>query len=187
MKHWNFKAHSDFKRDLALHVSPTIAVGADANFFLVFGSIVEGAIISILTQSASIKVKNLLLQDTPPREAKNSFTAYELKTINLFNADMSYTHYVIPAVFVLILQQTMLIGLGILGAFHNESKKKYIAAVWMKISSRVLIFGTLFFLLTYSFALVFHLSFLISLAWLVLMIYSLLERRLSSRCSFQAP
>ena len=145
MKHGNFKAHSDFKRDLALHVSPTIAVGADANFFLVFGSIVEGAIKSILTQSASIKVKNLLLQDTPPREAKNSFTAYELKTINLFNADMSYTHYVIPVVFVLILQQTMLIGLGILGAFHNESKKKYIAAVWMKISSRVLIFGTLFF------------------------------------------
>jgi len=51
----------------------------------------------------------------------------------------------IPAVFILILQQTMLIGLGILGGFYAESKEKYNAPIWMKISTRVLIFGTLFF------------------------------------------
>ena len=134
-----------FKRDLALHVSPTIAIGADANYFLVYGSIVEGAIKSILTQSAGIKVANLVLQNTPLRTAKESFSPYSLKTINLFNVDMSYTYYVIPAVFILILQQTMLIGLGILGGFYAESKEKYNAPIWMKISSRVLIFGTLFF------------------------------------------
>ena len=134
-----------FKRDLALHVSPTIAIGADANYFLVYGSIVEGAFKSILTQSAGIKVANLLLQNTPLRTAKESFSPYSLKTINLFNVDMSYTYYVIPAVFILILQQTMLIGLGILGGFYAESKEKYNAPIWMKISTRVLIFGTLFF------------------------------------------
>ena len=134
-----------FKRDLALHVSPTIAIGADANYFLVYGSIVEGAFKSILTQSAGIKVANLLLQNTPLRTAKESFSPYSLKTINLFNVNMSYTYYVIPAVFILILQQTMLIGLGILGGFYAERKEKYNAPIWMKISSRVLIFGTLFF------------------------------------------
>lgn len=134
-----------FKRDLALHVSPTIAIGADANYFLVYGSIVEGAFKSILTQAAGIKVANLLLQNTPLRTAKDSYTPYSLKNINLFNPDMSYTYYIIPAAFILILQQTMLVGLGILGGFYAESKKKYIAPIWMKISSRVLIFGTLFF------------------------------------------
>jgi len=134
-----------FKRDLALHVSPTIALGADANYFLVYGSIVEGAFKSILTQSAGIKVANLLLQNTPLRTAKQSYAPYSLKTINLFNPDMSYTYYIIPAVFILILQQTMLIGLGILGGFYNERKEPYTAPSWMKISSRVLIFGTLFF------------------------------------------
>jgi len=58
---------------------------------------------------------------------------------------MSYTHYVVPAVFILILQQTMLVGLGILGGFYNERKEKYDVPIWMKLSSRVLIFGTLFF------------------------------------------
>ena len=134
-----------FKRDLALHVSPTIAIGADANYFLIYGSIVEGAFKSILTQSAGIKVGNLLLQNTPLRTAKESFSPYSLKTINLFNVDMSYTYYVIPAVFILILQQTMLMGLGILGGFYAQSKEKYTAPVWMKISSRTLIFSTLFF------------------------------------------
>ncbi len=133
-----------FKRDLALHVSPTVAVGADANYFLIFGSVVQGALKSILTETASIKVTNLLIKNTPLIFAKKAYTPYSLKTINLFNPNMSYTYYIIPAVFILILQQTLLIGLGILGGFYNESKKKYDAPIWMKISSRVLIFGTLF-------------------------------------------
>jgi ABC-2 type transport system permease protein len=133
-----------FKRDLALHVSPTIAVGADANYFLIFGSVVEGALKSILTESASIKIGNLLAKNTPLSIAKKEYTPYTLKTINLFNPNMSYTYYIIPAVFILILQQTMLVGLGILGGYFNERKEKYNAAMWMKITSRVLIFGTLF-------------------------------------------
>ncbi len=136
---------SNFNRDLALHTSPTIAIGADANYFLIYGSIVEGAITSILTHSASIKITNLLLQDIPLKEAKKSFTPYSLKPINLFNANMSYTYYIVPAVFVLILQQTMLMGLGLLGGFYAELKQRYDAPIWMKITSRVLIFGTLFF------------------------------------------
>lgn len=136
---------TNFKRDLALHVSPTIAIGADANYFLIYGSIVEGALKSILTQSASIKIANLLTQDVPMREAKKSFVPYSLKTIDLFNPNMSYTYYIVPAVFVLILQQTMLMGLGLLGGFYAELKERYDAPIWMKISSRVLIFGTIYF------------------------------------------
>jgi len=134
-----------FKRDVSLHVSPTIAIGADANYFLIYGSVVEGAIKSILTQSANIKVSNLLVKNTPLSAAKKQYTSYSLQTINLFNPNMSYTHYVVPAVFILILQQTMLVGLGILGGFYNERKEKYDVPIWMKLSSRVLIFGTLFF------------------------------------------
>ena len=133
-----------FKRDLALHASPTIAVGADANYFLIFGSVIQGALKSILTESANIKVTNLLVKNTPLSSAKKAYTPYILQTINLFNPNMSYTYYVIPAVFILILQQTLLIGLGILGGFYNERKEKYDAPIWMKISSRTLIFGTLF-------------------------------------------
>ncbi len=106
---------------------------------------------SVLTQSATIKVANLLKKQVPLVGAKESYTPYSLNIINLFNTQNSYTQYVIPAVFVLILQQTLLIGLGILGGGINERQTRgesgyySIAPVWAMILSRVIIFGFIFF------------------------------------------
>ena len=142
----------NFKRDLALGVSPTIAIGADASYFLIYGGVLEGAMKSVLTQSATIKVANLLKKQVPLSKAKNSYQAYSLNIINLFNSQNSYTQYVVPAVFILILQQTLLIGLGILGGGINEKIKNkedgYFndAPIWMMIFSRVVIFGSIFFI-----------------------------------------
>ena len=141
-----------FKRDLALNKSPTVAVGADSSYFLIYGAVLEGAMKSILTQSASIKVANLLKKQVPISSAKDAYTPYSLNIINLFNKNNSYTQYVIPAVFVLILQQTLLIGLGILGGGVNERMRKkekgYFnsAPIWQIYLSRIIIFESIFFL-----------------------------------------
>ncbi len=140
-----------FKRDLALNKSPTIAVGADSSYFLIYGGVLEGAMKAILTQSATIKVARLLKKQVPLSQAKESYIPYSLNVINLFNKNNSYTQYVIPAVFILILQQTMLIGLGILGGGVNERmrrrEKDYFtdAPIWEIYLSRSIIFFMLFF------------------------------------------
>lgn len=142
----------NFKRDLALNKSPTIAIGADSSYFLIYGGVLEGAMKSILTQSASIKVANLLKKQVPLGMAKESYSAYSLNIINLFNKNNSYTQYVIPAIFVLILQQTLLIGLGIFGGGINESIKNKeegyfnTAPILYMFSSRVIVFGSIFFI-----------------------------------------
>lgn len=142
----------DFKKDLALKKSPTIAVGADSSYFLIYGAVVEGAMKTILTQSATIKVANLLKKEVPLSSAKDLYAPYTLKVINLFNKDNSYIQYVIPAVFVLILQQIMLIGIGIRSGEINESmgrrEEAYFktAPVWQMFLSRYLIFGSIFFI-----------------------------------------
>jgi len=133
-----------FQRDVALHKSPTIAVGADSSYFLIYGAVLEGAMKSILTQVATLKVGELLKRGSPMSGAKEAYTPYSLNIINLFNPQNSYTQYVIPAVFIIILQQTMLIGLGILGGGVNERREKR-GVTWMVMLSRVLIFGSLFF------------------------------------------
>jgi len=140
-----------FERDIRLHKSPIIAVGADSSYFLIYGAVLEGAMKSILTQGAGIKVLSLLEEQVPFETAKNSYSAYSLQTLNLFNKDNSYIQYVIPAVFVLILQQIILIGLGILGGGINEDLKEkkegyyWQGAIWKMYLSRVLIFFSLFF------------------------------------------
>ncbi len=138
----------DFSKEVTLKMSPTVAVGADSSYFLIYGGVLEGAMKSILTESATIKVGNLLKDAVPMSGAKTAYTAYSLNTINHFNPQNSYTQYVIPAVFVLILQQTMLIGLGILGAGVNERRRENQTeegSTIMVMFSRVLIFGTIFF------------------------------------------
>ena len=141
----------DFKRDLALNKSPTIAIGADSSYFLIYGGVLEGSMKSVLTQSATIKVANLLKKQVPISGAKDAYVPYSLNIINLFNKDNSYTQYVVPAVFILILQQTMLIGLGILGGGINERMRNkeemyfMTAPVWQLFLSRIFIFGSIFF------------------------------------------
>ena len=139
----------DFKKDTLQHKQPVIAIGADSSYFLIFGGVVEGAMKSILTTGASLKVANLLKNNTPLVGAKMGFTPYSLEQINLFNKNNSYTQYVIPAVFVLILQQTMLIGLGIFGGGINERAYKnynYETNTLYVMLSRYIIFVTLFFI-----------------------------------------
>ena len=141
-----------FKKDLALGKSPTIALGVDNSYFLIYGGVLEATLKTTLTYAAGMKVANLLKQQLPLAKAKEAFTPYSLNDIALFNRYNSYTQYVIPAVFVLILQQTMLIGMGILGGGINErirkKEKGYFvdADVWQVIVSRCILFGGIFFI-----------------------------------------
>ncbi len=141
----------NFSKDLILGLSPTVAVGADRSYFLIYGGVLEGAMKAVLTQSASIKVGKILIAGTPMSGAIDAYTPYTLQTMNLFNKNNSYTQYVIPAVYIIILQQTMLIGLGILGGGINErvrrKEKGYYtdAPIWMMMFSRYVIFGFIFF------------------------------------------
>jgi len=137
-----------FARDIALEKAPTVSVGADGSYFLIYGGILEAAMKSILTQGASVKVGHLLKDGEPLSGAMKAFTPYSLQTINLFNKQNSYTQYVIPAVFILILQQTMLIGLGILGGGVNERAKEGSfknTNTFFVMLSRVIIFFSIFF------------------------------------------
>jgi ABC-2 type transport system permease protein len=138
-----------FKRDISLGKSSTIAVGADSSYFLIYGGILEAAMKSILTEAASIKIAIKLTQNIPLEAAKKEYTPYVLNTINLFNKENSYTQYVIPAVFVLILQQTMLIGLAILGGGVREKAYKhynYDTSTLNIMASRFIIFFSIFFI-----------------------------------------
>ena len=138
----------NFEKDLYLEKRPTITIGADGSYFLLYGGVVEAGMKTVLAKIYSLKIANLLKNNTPTCKAKTSYTAYSLKSINIYNPDNSYLQYVIPAVFVLILQQTMLIGLGIVGGGVNEKIYKnynYNSKTLHVILARLLIFGGLFF------------------------------------------
>jgi ABC-2 type transport system permease protein len=167
----------NFKRDTLLQTQPTVAVGADSSYFLIFGTIVEGVMHTVLTESAKIKIASHLKESEPIAGATKTYTSFTIRSNSLFNPKDSYVQYVVPAVYILILQQTLLIGLGILGGGINERKKRGIKGYYDRAKpiymylSRFIIFFSVFFIhvmfyFGFSFEL-FHITHLASRADLI--------------------
>ena len=109
-----------FERDLGLSRSPVISLAGDANFFLVYGTIIEGLAGAVMTTGATARVRELMLQGLPLSFAVKDWSPIRLNERPLFNVGMGYLGYVLPAVFILILQQTMLLASGLIGAESEE-------------------------------------------------------------------
>ena len=107
----------------AVALSPTfgrgrqsrVAILGDASYFLAYREVVEGAVASIQQMNEDIiKARNGAY--SPP-------IIYEQR--NLFNPSLGYGIFVMPAIILLIVQQTALIGVGMVSATRRERVKQY--------------------------------------------------------------
>ncbi len=111
---------ASFMKETLLGKSPVIAMAGDATYFLVYGSIAEGAMGAVLTSAATIRVANMVVSGVPIETAAEHWLPVGLNARPLFNDSFGYLQYVIPAVFILLLHQTLLLGTGLLGAEFNQ-------------------------------------------------------------------
>jgi ABC-2 type transport system permease protein len=110
-----------FYRDLRLGLRPTLGIAGDASMLLVYGTVLEGMSTAAGTLAAQVAVQQLLLDGQPPRLASDQFRGVWLNLRTVFNPTMGYVSYVIPAVFVLILHQTLVIGAGLVSCARRET------------------------------------------------------------------
>lgn len=110
-----------FERDL-LHGRPApIALYGDASYFLIFSRI-SGAVTALAkTMGAEVETDRLIAANVDPAIAAAAPDPMPLTAIPLFNPQGGYATYILPAAFVLILQQTLLIGVGLLGTYPNPA------------------------------------------------------------------
>ncbi len=131
-----------FYRDLLLQRTPVLSYSGDASWFLVYSTVIEGLVSASETLKAQVKVKKLLIDGIPRAGAEKQYHAIGLNLRPVFNPTTGYVNYVVPAVFVLILHQTLLIALGLLGGAQNElpASGNSRSPVWRVITIRSLIF-----------------------------------------------
>lgn len=120
----------DFYKDILLHKSPVVAFGADASYFLIYGTISQTIFEVIQTLGHTIHIKYQATANKAFFTPQTSNSSLTFTSKPLFNPNMGYVNYVIPAVFILILHQVMILGAAILGARENEEKDGY----WSKVS-----------------------------------------------------
>lgn len=105
----------DFERDL-LHGRPSpVALYADAGYFLMYQRLSGGVAAVAQGFGAEVEAARLVAIGVDPVVAAAAADPMPLTAVTLFNPQGGYATYVLPAAFVLILQQTLLIGVGLLG------------------------------------------------------------------------
>jgi ABC-2 type transport system permease protein len=112
----------DFSRNVQRGVRANVAVYTDASFFLVYKQVFTGFFQSISTLSAGIELKKLMAKGASRQQAVVMRDPVPLESVPLYNSNSGYGSYIVPVVLIIILQQTLLIGLGMLGGTIAERK-----------------------------------------------------------------
>ncbi|UTZ21664.1 ABC transporter permease [Vibrio campbellii] len=134
-----------FYKDLMLGSSPTLAYAADASYFLVYGTVLEGLATAGGTLGAEVKVSKMVIDGVPLSMASHDYSAIKLNMKPTFNPTMGYIEYVVPAVFVLILQQTLIMAIGL-----QTGTQRHGRGYWSQVPTGALLFArTLVFVAIY--------------------------------------
>jgi ABC-2 type transport system permease protein len=112
-----------FERDVQLGRRARVGVFADASYFLVYRQVATGFLETVGTLSAGIDIRRLEARGRTEAAARAGRDPVPLLVRPLFNPTEGYASYVVPAVLVLILQQTLLIGIGLLGGTAAEARR----------------------------------------------------------------
>ncbi len=115
---WGVVALSpNFEEDILAERQGRVAILGDASYFLAYREVVEGAVSSIQQRNVEIIEERKGAYEPP--------IIYEQR--NLFNARLGYGVFVMPAIILLIVQQTALVGVGMVSATRREQALQYAA------------------------------------------------------------
>ncbi|QZE15803.1 ABC transporter permease [Halosquirtibacter laminarini] len=105
----------------------SISVFADATYFMYYKQLLTGANYVVGTMNAGIRVKKQLLKGKMMANAVDNALNIRYESRSLFNPTGGYASYLMPAVLILILHQTLLMGMGLFaGTAYAEGRSWFL-------------------------------------------------------------
>ena len=117
-----------FERNLLRGRQSPVAVYADASYFLMYQRVMQGVAVPIRQMGAEVEAGRLMAAGAGLEVARAQVSPANQVEVALFNPAAGYATYVLPAAFVLILQQTMLMGLALTATRRRRGADH---AVWL--------------------------------------------------------
>lgn len=111
-----------FEKELLAGKQTNVAVYADASYFLKYKNQVLSATYTNAYFSGAISVLRYMAEGKTFAQAKASNDPLTVQTQILYNPSSAYGSFIMPGLILIIIQQTLLIGIGILGGSFSESK-----------------------------------------------------------------
>jgi ABC-2 type transport system permease protein len=115
-----------FERELFKGFQTSVGIYCDASYFLIYKETLTGSIQAIGTLSAGVEIKRLMSSGSSEEQALQQRDPVPAVFYNLYNPAGSYGSYVMPGLILIILQQTLLIGIGMIGGAGKEKRNKRI-------------------------------------------------------------
>jgi ABC-2 type transport system permease protein len=109
-----------FSDDIALGRQTTVSAYADMEFFLYYKALMTGTSFVALETGKQIQVKNLLNAGLTEQQAEVTAEPLKLTDNPMANQAGGFASYGIPAALILIIQQTLILAIGILAGTARE-------------------------------------------------------------------
>ena len=113
----------DFEQKLMKTIQTDVTVYCDAGYFLLYKQVYAGAVYALTAFNTSAEVKRLLAEGKSYKQAINQQDPIKISSFNLYNPNGGYGTLIMPAVMLIIMQQTLLIGIGMLGGTIRRRNK----------------------------------------------------------------
>ena len=119
------------KRDVLHHKAGHVAVAGNGSYLLLNKSVLYGFAEAVGTVSAGIAIKQFSAQGMSAEQALIAAQPLKLHTKAYYNISEGYASYVVPAVALLILQQTLLIGVALfVGTLVEQQQSQVRPSAW---------------------------------------------------------
>lgn len=110
----------DYQKNLLSGVPATVGVYVDASNFLMYRQVFQEVVSGITLTGVQVEYNRLVAQGVIPPAARTVTSPVSFHAKTLFNPYLGYGTFIMPAIIIVIIQQTLLIGLGMIGGTWRE-------------------------------------------------------------------
>jgi len=111
---------SDYDKQLSGGSQADVAIYVDASYFLMYRQAFQEIVTTIGSTGAMVEFRRLIAKGANIPQAQATTQPVIYQAHNLFNPYLGYGSFVMPAVIMIIIQQTLLIGVGMVGGTWRE-------------------------------------------------------------------
>jgi ABC-2 type transport system permease protein len=114
----------NFGKDILNRKQTQVIVYCDASRFFVYKQVLTGASASTGYFSSGIEYRNLLSGGKMPEQALEQTDPLQVQVFNLYNPSSGYATFIVPGILLIVIQQSLLVGIGLLAGKRYERRKK---------------------------------------------------------------
>ncbi len=150
-----------FERNIYKGEQSHIGIYGDANNFLMYKQNLSGVVSATSTYSTQIEIKRFMAEGSSFEQAKSKAQAFNFTFSDLYNPSTGYGSFVMPPFMLVLIQQTLLIGIGLIGGFQRERNQRV-----YKIKGKTLIPSALLLGKAFAYFLITVFNVIVVLIWI---------------------